>query len=414
MFNRTRERVLKGSGTYVCNQYYNSIYDHPTYPCSLPFEKKYSQSLSNKEKIRDVTPVGKFRPGDFKISDVERSKVTTTVGSIFADIYYANKSRCVMRRLQGSLLPSLSRLASLSLDYINPVVPDASRVSRVALKATAKLNSPDQNLAEAYSEAGQTLRMMVSPMKGLRDILKRVFITRKGFRRSADDAANAWLEYRYGWTPLYSLLKEMFAVPVVKDTIQVASANEFTKTSTATPFDWVRPTSQTPWCLLSSQEDVLEEVDRAAYYFRVIDSSLWAGMKRGTSVFSIPTFLWEKVPLSFAVDWWFNVGEWIAAMQPNPAVKILGFTYSYKKKTKSSVIVKASTFPFPWTGQGLIHAPCGACTSIEKEYYLRLVMSPPPIEHPNFDGMFNSVKHAIDALSLIYQRGALLQNLRRL
>jgi len=260
--------------------------------------------------------------------------------------------------------------------------------------------------AETFGEAAQALDMMRNPMKGLRKLFRKTTYKRDGRKRAPVDAASAWLEYRYGWTPLYATCKDAynFAYPKI-DSLLSSRAKETVVDSLATTTpSWYRSSSYYPFCFLRSVTTAAKETRRVQYYYNIADYGLFKSFRRGSSVFQIPALMWEFTPYSFVADWWFNVGDWISAMTPNPSVNVKGFTVSISKAEKTGVLLHSATFPFPSTGQGLMFDPIMVQAYSERKFYLRLPQPVPETPLPHLDLHFKSLKHAIDGVALAIQR----------
>lgn len=411
-FNRTRTRYTKDH-TLVLEQLYNSLYDSPTLPCKLVFQKRYSDTVRGQERIDDFVPVGVWHPGTFKITEVQRFSVEPEWGSaISAPIYYGDFTRCAMRQLVGIVNPSnLGQAATPS--YLPPVVPSTTMVKQLGVEAAGKAQKPSVGLGESFAEGGACLSMMVNPMDGLRKLLTRVLTKRGGGLRNFVDASSAWLEYRYGWTPLYNTIKDAFEQqPIVPDAIYNARASEKYQNTSVSDMGWYRVNSSVPWCLRCRREIKTETVHRFQRFYRITDPALYRGFQRGGTLFQVPSLMWELVPLSFAIDWWLGVGDFLYAMTPNPSIAVLGNTYSISIQETNTVFSTHAAYPFPFNSQSKWVSPAMAYFRWKRKYYLRVFVNP-VVAQPKLDLGYNSWKHAVDALALINQKGSSLIRRKR-
>lgn len=394
-FNRTRERgsklpVYKSAVAYY--QWPSTGKWHAKASSTFPFTEK-------KERIDDFVPVGEWIPGTFKITDVQmfRTSQDVTPLSFQFNLY----PRDYNWKLDGSYNGPHAYV--FTGDYLPPMVPNSSDISRLALRASAKMQSATVDTGELFAETGSSLKMLANPLSGLAQYLLNAVRGKRGGRRSLVDASNVWLESRYGWSPLVKDLQNLYdgvldGVELTPD-VKTSKASKVDEVTTEVSPFWARPLFQeAPECLVhgNSKEKV---VKRATYYYRIIDPQLYAGIKRGSSIVNAPKLLYNLTNLSFALDWWWDLGTWISAMTPNPSVEILGFTYSLTKEvTKVSEVSEAR---FNYFGE---KAAAFARYTEHQKYYLRLVRPPPHHSLPKLDTTFNSVKHAIDGLALIHQR----------
>jgi hypothetical protein len=56
------------------------------------------------------------------------------------------------------------------------------------------------------------------------------------------------------------------------------------------------------------------------YEVKIMDAFDNLAKVAGSRLRDIPATLWEVVPYSFVVDWFFNVGDWIQAFTPAPGI----------------------------------------------------------------------------------------------
>lgn len=406
LFNRTRTRVLSTHNMEL-DQLYNTNFMLPV-PCKHVVQKTYSVAVKKEERIDDFVPVGKFHPGNFKITNVRRFSVEPEWGgAIDAPIYFADYTRCWVRKLVGNPGPDLLGLPAYPL-FLSPVTIPPTLVRDLGMQAAGKAQKPSLGLGESFAEGGATLQMMRNPFSGMRKILQRVFLNRRGKRRNFADASSAWLEYRYGWTPLYNTVKDAFEQhPVVPDALYNARASESDSTSVDTDKGWFRATSRIPWCLRARRSVVTETKYRFQRYYRITDPALYRGFQRGGTLFQVPTLLWELVPLSFAVDWWLGVGDWLYALTPNPSIKILGNTLSVLKEETDTVFTTHAAYPFPFTNDAKWVSPANTHFSWKRKFYYREVVDP-ILAQPTLSLGYESWKHGVDALALITQRGVSL------
>lgn len=406
-FNRTRERVISET-TVELSQLYNSSYNSLTKPCIGRLEQTYLDTIKGRERIDDFVPVGKWKPGTFKITEVQRFSVEPEWGGeIDAPIYFKDYTRCWLRRLIGQFPPWMIGQGAVP-NYLVPVVPPTEMVRQLGVEAAAKAQQPSVGLGESFAEGGACLSMMVNPMAGMRKILTSVLTKRGGGLRNFADASSAWLEYRYGWTPLYNTIKDAFEQhPIVPDAIYNARASDKSENTTVSDLGWYRASSSVPWVVRCRRETVTKLVYRFQQYYRITDPALYRGFQVGGTLFQVPSLLWELVPLSFAIDWWLGIGDWIYAMTPNPSISILGNTFSISQEEKRTVFATHAGFPTPFNLQAKWVSPANTHFTWKRKYYLR-VLAAPEIARPTVSLGYESWKHAVDALAIIQQRGASL------
>lgn len=405
VFNRIREKVTSDE---VIFQYRYGKLGSNWNPIPNIAE---SRRFIGTQRCEDVIPVGRYIPGNFKLRPVRLSKI----GYLHAVLqgHAINSKGEVAHRWGGKFFFPL--IGSFPSSYLPPVSA-GSPSSRVLRNAYAGVNSPDNDWGESVAEASQTLRMITNPIAGCANILNKVF---KGYgstsfaKKSANSAswvASRWLEYRYGWNPAVSMVRDC-----LKDSGNLypefmrSRAKEQTETVTSTSARYSNSSQNYAFnrnCIIRDKT-----VWRAVVYYNVTDEAFFAAIKRGHTILNVPTLAWQLVPLSFAVDWWLNIGDWLYANMPNPSVNVLGNTLSHHRERLTTHFVdKCGLHPapsslYPW-------GPCSGQLQVEESVYERFVNVEAPTNVPIIDPRYNSWKHALDAAALAWQRGPSVQTLK--
>lgn len=152
-------------------------------------------------------------------------------------------------------------------------------------------------------------------------------------------AEKLWLEYRYGWCPI---------IYDIVDTLKAINAEEERLTKKPRPFKTAHGTAtatQTKSTLLTSmlggiKSDGIRQEDheltvRGYILYRDEVTRLFERLN-DFGLFDVPRAIWELVPLSFVVDWFVPVGDWLGALQPKVGVEILAMGHT----THHQVIVQ--------------------------------------------------------------------------
>lgn len=408
-FDRIREKNSSYPLTAKCVAGYES--------CGLP-ARGITDTMVNKQSIVDRIPVGKYHPTKkIKISGVHRKSVSSRQ-ECFGTVYWYDEFGRVSQAVTGGYIPTKAHRVSVDGTYL-PDLPndDPLRTQRLLKKAYAKLNEDSLGLGESFSELGKTLKMVKNPLEGMRKIFSRVFHKRGGGRRTADDAASAWLEYRYGWIPLYLTAVEILknGIPDFEDgnVLSFAGVETDLVATDYKPYPtFYHPGQSNAMGVLSSATKIVKTTYQARIYLRVTDSSNFNAMKRGGSIYNVPAFLWEKTKLSFAVDWWFDVGNCIKSLCPTPGVNIHpNFTVSAKRWEVTENWFTATGFlrsPGVWRNTIPLRSTKRIPKSVwERSVYRRIVYPlayQPEINLPKLDKSYNSFKHLVDSIGLIIQQ----------
>jgi hypothetical protein len=192
-------------------------------------------------------------------------------------------------------------------------------------KAWANVDISSAQAMASLGELPETLHWMASLMKRMISIFrafssKKLLLRTSKFFRSGKSVIDAmsemWLEFRYAIRPLIidmdQAVKAWNAVLVKTDRF------------TARGFHRTKATSSSSYTMgnqIISRTEVLETNFRAGVLFNVSASvnelrSVW-GLDKPIET------IWELVPFSFMIDWFFSVGTTIAAWTANPGLNPL-------------------------------------------------------------------------------------------
>lgn len=397
-FNRIRVRTTRVQAGILNIDYFNES-------CQVGQTIPSINNLQDTKTIMDVTPVGKYRPGMFKLSDVLLKTVKYDMSSIFAVVVInSDPNGCPYAVIRGDYAAGYTFTPSRTdLDVI-PVSSDL--IYKLALQAYSKISKPDVDFGENLAEFGSLLKMMHSPIKGLADLIESCLFhkkTRK--RRPWHEAASMWLAKRYGWDPLIGDLKtlsdEYFGGPKAYKAGQILTESSREIIESVEQHPRTRKYLYGTTCLDVDGQTEDRRTDQVRIYYKIDDPGMYEAVKRGTSIFNAASLAYNLIPLSFVLDWWSNLGDYIAAIMPNPYVTVLGCTHSQKREVKRICWpIRAYVSKKPQFAQS-----CTATFAETKSIYYREVIGlPEGWMTPKLDLDLRSIKHTIDAISLTIQR----------
>jgi len=215
---------------------------------------------------------------------------------------------------------------------------DLTNMCDVAIvKAYANVRDDSIMSGEIMASIGQSLEMLRSPFGTFRKLVKKIHTAAKrNYRKTARSVtqanAGAWLEYRYGWAPLFLDMRTGFdlylqAEARMRRARKVARGAELgTVTSSQENSDI--PTYLNPWGLKfagSVEQKVKYSAHGGVIYTvgnRTPAQDAAESLRLGAD--SLFQTAWEVVPYSFVWDWVQLVGPWLEAMNLPISVDVQG------------------------------------------------------------------------------------------
>lgn len=184
------------------------------------------------------------------------------------------------------------------------------------VKCLNRLNEGKAQYGSFLAESVQTADLLASTST---DILRMLIALKKGKLMSKDfpgrkRAGDMWLEWQYGWRPLYDDVKGMYDdlqngikfPPLIHASSRVTSMREKT---------W------TPTGYKSSSHSRTTDVFRTHIWAELSSRGLAVAQNMSLSPLSIG---WELVPWSFAVDWFVPVGQTLQALTASAGLSFVG------------------------------------------------------------------------------------------
>lgn len=173
-------------------------------------------------------------------------------------------------------------------------------------------------------------------MRQLKRLAKRgrAFVKKRGLagtiHHGAGQVSSRWMEFRYAVMPVVydaqSALNVLYDSQV-KPSVRRVSAGK--KLGHLINIVEVYPSYNI------RRVSMAEGQGRAVVYFRVHPVS--EQLKR-FGLINLPALLWELTPLSFVVDWFLPVGDYLSNLDTMAGVDVLGGTYSLRVKGESHMI----------------------------------------------------------------------------
>jgi len=401
----------------VTSLFYRDIPDKDWIPAST---QTINKSIVSIFKEKDSVDTGTFIPGTYRVNPYLVQERVRSASATSASLEV---------RIGGREY-KFDHVGNFGAIYLSTLAPPdllrhSDSVQDDALqKAYSKLGKNEVGVGEALGELRETLQMLKSPLKSIRDfltgndyrrlsILNRImrylktgrFPSRRSFLTGAEAAkaaADAWLEIRYGLMPLIYLGQDLIDL-ANKQALRadfLKGIHSVTANSTREDIYSLPKVvaGASDWTRMEVNPKVVDNCKgHASVQYKLTGLPSKADLL-GLSPKFLPELIWELTRCSFVVDWWFDVGQWLGAMRFEPRLTVLGNTSSIKvdRTITSEYALSISIFP-GGTSRFIKDA-----TYERHEYFHRSVNRDLPML-PSLDLKFRSLMHTVDALALIAQ-----------
>lgn len=266
----------------------------------------------------------------------EARRLYGTAHCTYGDTPIAN----VGGRWTGEKGPQLLTANLSSPSFLSaPAVSEDNVKAQAITGAWAKTSLEDVQGLVVIAEAEKTIQSFASLARRAINIgraLKRGDAGGLWKQLSCKELENRWMEGRYAIRPF------VYDVFNIIEAINHSRSNEYMRltfrkrasdTATATQSSVVTYTYSNYWSVLSTKSTTVTIQARAgvlAYLKELSDASIW-GLNRPWDA------VWELIPFSFVVDWFFNVSKVIASWAPAYGLEPLASWVVVEKTTEERI-----------------------------------------------------------------------------
>lgn len=225
--------------------------------------------------------------------------------------------------------------------------------NRAIAQANSKVREQYTGLGETLAELNKTAAMCVNT---IHRVVRAARAVRKGRFKQAAQAlamdvpkgastskafADNWLQYRYGWLPLYSTVYGTMVAhfeltrsrPIVHHA-RGRATNDVWRSTTYQNYDGsnagtITGLSQVPF---RTKKRIMRDCScEVTYIYKITNPTLAAANSLGLA--DPATLAWELIPFSFVVDWFSNVGDVIEQLGAFTGKQFLSGSISYLERT---------------------------------------------------------------------------------
>jgi hypothetical protein len=287
------------------------------------YSSVYKKEIHNASRVKG----NKFAPTNYRSfvakHDISGFSVTETIVKPLGNTTIKSSGR---RRI---LIDSVMYTGTLiSGGKPSPKVPQ-NLVNRVTTQALNNANDQHIDLATTLAESKKTVNEIAS-------LVRQVALSYKHLRRGNWNAAlriitgskvgksvnknpsSAWLRYQYGIMPI---MRDVQGLIKLLDADFKKEGAHFVAKSSAVESAFLVPTFPPSHYKMWSEVKSLKYGATAKYYYRVDDTML--EMLSNLTTLQPLTVVWELLPYSFIVDWFFPIGSFLQATNAT-----IGLTFS--------------------------------------------------------------------------------------
>lgn len=296
---------------------------------------------------------------------------------------------------------SAKRARQLRRAGLHKAVPEGLPAPRSGLGLIPLAATPNRRPRKASTRLAPRSR----EKPGRRDLARDVAVRFKVDRYTSEVVADTWMEYRYALGPaLYTAsdLAETAALDVRSLIGRLHSARgavaDLSTTVDVVNGDWFvnDGTHRRSVDRRMTTKNMASYTIRYVYYPWMIDAinlAVW-----GVSPTQLLSTGYELLKLSWVLDWFWNFGDWIRAMEPKPQLKIIDVCYSHKYEVTMHANDRGGSFSY----YSNLPKVQGAYADFTRRYLCRTVETKTlqaPI--PRLKGKALSVKQTLDSIALI-------------
>jgi len=284
--------------------------------------------IGSKETL-DPAASGFFKPGTFRVNPVVIEKSTGTCSGAEL-VSHKRAYNANWYHTSGTYMTYWVSQASIAS------VAWYQNLANWALEsAFAKFNEAQVDFALILGELGETLAMLRNPLKGLLKLLNTLRQTFRTVGPLVTFAADTHLLYRYGISPLIKDIEDTIqafnnkAAQFVKGQMYRKKSRKVT-TSTTTTLSTRQSVGEFYVTPVWTKEISYQATANVFAQFVIDIDTKWDPARYGFDPRQLPALMWELVPFSFVVDWFWSVGTWLRAIMPLPHLNYLGNCVSIK------------------------------------------------------------------------------------
>jgi len=226
-----------------------------------------------------------------------------------------------------------------------PVENLGSMRSLAIADAHKNISCSEMQLWATLGEGKKTVNSVYSITKRVVKIYRAIrkldykFLKRQISRKELEDR---YMEARYALRPLYMDVRNAVKATQAsrpkrsRQTFRGRASDQWSETS-----ETMNPIYPQVWATIKVRSLLSTSVSYEVSAGVLTDIE-YMGLSHNFGLAEVPASIWELVPFSFIIDWFFNVGTLISAWQPKPGFTVLGSWVTTKVTTTRTAIVTST------------------------------------------------------------------------
>jgi len=279
---------------------------------------------------------------------------------------------------------------------------DSTMASYSLAKANAKMSEPDFDAGMILVELDETIHGLRHPLDALRKYIQNFNKMRsRGPKVSMTDTldmlSGSWLEWRYGITPLIIAIESAIKhFQQGSSMLQGKLLRKRGKVAKIVPTAPYALSSAPGYCYFSGQANIEVVKSTVSTNYFQFTSPITFAERYGLNALNIPALVWERIPLSFVLDWFLGVGLWLQSVNLSDKRTTIGSCTSQK----TTVTIR---IPDVKVSVGANSYSCGSSYVLTYEKLERRT-NLAPLLLPVVNPAFLTLQRRLDAATLIWQR----------
>lgn len=386
--------------------------------------KKVAMPAGQRGTIKGITEMcvdgwlGAIRNGQILVNELDRTIISETGGNgTWSQITPRFQVNCEYTGDFGALVRNSTPAPAMPATDVRTSCRDIAHTSVMA-KAYSGATLALESLAQLAETVGMLRRPFASTSKLLSKLYKKRNYLKATYGYSATTAAaDAWLEYRYGWKPLILDISSVLqAICEQRNNLTrrlVFRAGSYDEREVTSSFSG-RPLPGDFYYLKANGSYTVRKSCRASAGV-ICEVRPRTPLETFEKVFGlgandIPVSLWAMMPFSFIVDWFVNVEDWIRAVTPDPNVQILGSWITDVETASIKLNAGSLSGNYYWQ----IEPPLTGSYDTREYLNVRIRREPNPLTwtQPSLQPKPLTVERACDTASLL--AGSIIQGLEGL